>query len=128
MDIHKFQHDVVGWLLDCFGEDILNNKEERNYRFFEEAAELVQSCGMTKEDCYKLIDYVYGRPSGEPAQEIGGVMVTLFGLASAQNISVDAISQLEIQSCYDRMEKIRAKWLSKTVKSGDPLPGMLDSK
>src|SRR6478735_8728865 len=124
MKMKVFQNDVVGWLRNCFGEDILNNKEERNYRFFEEAAELVQSCGMTKDDCYKLIDYVYGRPSGEPAQEIGGVMVTLFGLASTQGISVDAVSEVEIQNCYNRMEKIRAKWLSKTVKSGDPLPGM----
>lgn len=127
MDINDFQWRVNRFLYDCFGKEILDNKEERSYRFFEEATELVQACGMTKEDCYKLIDYVYGRPTGEVAQEIGGVMVTLFGLACARDKSVDAIAEMEIQSCYDRIDRIRSKWKNKTVKSGgDPLPGMPD--
>lgn len=127
MEINEFQNQVYAFLIDCFGADILNNKLERNYRFFEEAAELVQVGGMTKEECYKLIDYVYDRPTGEITQEIGGVMVTLFGLACAQNISMNYCAETEIINCYENINRIRSKWINKTIKSGgDPLPGKPD--
>lgn len=119
-----FQNQVEVFLIDCFGKEILENKTERNYRFFEEATELVQACGMTKEDCYKLVDYVYNRPIGDIEQELGGVMVTLFGLACAYNFSIDFCASKEIRNCYDRIEHIRSKWQNKKIKSGgDPLPG-----
>lgn len=122
--INEFQDKVYNFLLECFGTEILENKQERNYRFFEESAELVQACGMTKEECYKLVDYVYGRPIGEVPQELGGVMVTLFGLACTQGFSMEWVAETEIKSCYDRMDHIRSKWVNKKIKSGgDPLPG-----
>ena len=39
------------------------------HRFLEEALELVQACGATASEAHQLVDYVYGRPVGEPAQE-----------------------------------------------------------
>ncbi len=38
----QFQPNVQPWLLSCFGEQIANDKIERNHRFLEEALELVQ--------------------------------------------------------------------------------------
>src|SRR5579872_2306460 len=75
-----FQQHVEPWLLACFGEQIAADTVERNHRFFEEAAELVQACGMPKHEAHQLVEYVYGRPVGEPNQEAGGVMVTLAAL------------------------------------------------
>ena len=124
MEIQNFQDRVYFFLCECFGKEILENKLERNYRFFEEAIELVQACGMTKEDCLKLIDYVYDRSVGEVEQEIGGVMVTLFGLATAQDVNMNYCAEDELMSCYNRIDHIRSKWVNKKIKSGgDPLPG-----
>jgi hypothetical protein len=126
MELQEFQDKAYAFLAECFGKDILENKLERNYRFFEEAAELVQAAGMTKDDCYKLVDYVYGRPVGEVPQELGGVMITLFGLACAQGFSMAWVAETEIKSCYDRIDHIRSKWVNKKIKSDDPLPGKPD--
>lgn len=118
-----FQYKVARWMTECFSYEITDDKVERNHRFFEEATELVQSLGMSKEECLQLIDYVYGRPIGEPEQEVGGVMVTLAGLCTASRIKMyraawkehARISEPEI------MEKIRTKQAAKP-KFG-PLPG-----
>ena len=108
-------------MVKCFGPKIPLDKTERNYRFFEEATELVQACGMTKEDCYKLIEYVYNRPVGEIEQEIGGVMVTLAALTHANGANLRHCSVNEYNRIIDNIEKIRAKQVAKTIKSG-PLP------
>jgi hypothetical protein len=38
-----FQSRVQPWMLECFGAEIAVDTFERNHRFFEEAAELVQA-------------------------------------------------------------------------------------
>lgn len=75
-----FQQRVQPWMMACFGPAISADFRERNHRFFEESSELVQACGMSKEEAHMLVDYVYGRPVGEKLQEVGGVMVTLAAL------------------------------------------------
>lgn len=70
------QRSVEIWCKSCFGEDTYFNKEERIHRFIEEALELAQSLGCTKEEIGMLTDYVFSRPKGEPNQEVGGVMIT----------------------------------------------------
>lgn len=121
MEMERFQHDVELWLQKCFGHEIMADKIERNYRFFEEATELVQACGMSKEDCYRLIEYVYARPKGDIEQEVGGVLVTLSGLVSANEIKLAECAKKEIASCYERIDNIRAKQAAKTIKNW-PLP------
>ncbi|MFX5747833.1 hypothetical protein ABTE19_23195, partial [Acinetobacter baumannii] len=69
---------------------------ERNHRFFEEATELVQSTGMTQSEAHQLVDYVYGRPVGEPVQEVGGVMVTLAALCLAAKMDMHAAGETEL--------------------------------
>lgn len=62
-------------MMACFGATISRDKAERNHRFLEEALELVQACGCTESEAAQLVAYVYGRPAGDPPQEVGGVMV-----------------------------------------------------
>jgi len=42
-DFSKFQIMVYDWACNCFSSNIVENKNERNDRFLEEALELVQS-------------------------------------------------------------------------------------
>lgn len=122
--IAKRTQRVGKWLLDCFGNKIAHDRTERNYRFFEEAAELVQATGMTREEAHQLVDYTFNRPVGEVKQEIGGVFVTLAALCFAHEIDMDECGEMEISRIMqpDIMEKIRIKQQSKPHKSPLPQP------
>lgn len=118
----NFQPQVKDWVLKCFGETIANDKIERNHRFLEEALELVQSCNCTKDDAHALVEYVFNRPIGEVYQEIGGVLVTLSALCSAneQPLFVNGMIELNRINKPEIVEKIRKKQASKPHAS--PLP------
>lgn len=122
----SFQHKVADWLLECFGAEIASDKEERNHRFLEEALELVQACDATQSEAHQLVDYVYGRPVGEKPQEVGGVMVTLAALCSAQGMDMHAAGETELARIWTKVEKIRAKQAAKPKNS--PLPQVVDQQ
>lgn len=115
-----FQARVQPWLLACFGETIAADREERNHRFLEEALELVQACGCTAGEAHQLVDYVFGRDVGEPAQEVGGVMVTLAALCLANGLDMHANAETELARIWTKVEAIRAKQAAKPKHS--PLP------
>lgn len=119
----NFQHAVHEWMLRCFGVEIARDKVERNHRFLEEALELVQSAGCTREEALKLVDYVYARPVGELHQEVGGTMVTLAALCQAQGVAMEICGEVELQRCWTKIELIRSKQAAKPKMS--PLPGAL---
>lgn len=117
-----FQRRVLRWLSDCFGVEIASNRSERNHRFLEEALELSQSLGCTRDEADQLVAYVYGRPIGDPGQEVGGVMVTLAALCLAHGLDMNDAAEAELAriSTPDMVEKIRAKQASAPKNS--PLP------
>lgn len=123
--MNEFQIDVREFVVRCFGSQIADNKQERAFRFFEEATELVQSVDMTKEECYNLIDYVFSRHVGETHQEIGGVLVTLSALCSSVKEKMSHCAEDEIQRCFDNLAKIREKHFSKPEGIITPLPGKI---
>ena len=118
----QFQQRVQPWLMECFGAMIAGDREERNHRFLEEALELVQACGCTAGEAHQLVDYTFGRPIGEPAQEVGGVMVTLAALCLANGLDMHANGETELTRISDpeMVKKIRAKQAAKPKYS--PLP------
>ncbi|WAC72107.1 hypothetical protein OU995_21435 [Roseateles sp. SL47] len=116
----KFQERVAPWMEACFGREISGDTEERNHRFLEEALELVQACGCTQIEAHQLVDYVYGRPSGDKAQEVGGVMVTLAALCLAQAIDMHLAGDVELARIWGKVHAIRAKQAAKPKHS--PLP------
>ncbi|MFG1461788.1 hypothetical protein V5F77_02730 [Xanthobacter sp. DSM 24535] len=107
-------------MLECFGIEICADKVERNHRFLEEALELVQACGCTESEAQQLVRYVYGRPVGELAQEVGGVMVTLAALCLAHGTDMDVAGEKELARVWTKVEQIRAKQAAKPKNS--PLP------
>ena len=116
-----FQARVLPWMLQCFGQAIADDTQERNHRFLEEALELVQACGATASEAHQLVDYVFGRPIGEKHQEVGGVMVTLAALCLAQRLDMHQAGEDELARIWTMVEQIRAKQAAKPKHS--PLPG-----
>lgn len=121
-----FQAKVAEWVLYCFGATIAMDKKERCYRFLEEAQELVQALGMTKEEALEMVEYTWGRPKGEPIQELGGVMVTLAALSHACEMDMEDAGFLELARVNrpEITDRIRQK--QKTKPHQSPLPGSVD--
>ena len=117
----SFQGRVEPWLLECFGAEVAGNKLERSHRMLEEALELGQAVGCTREEAHQLVDYVYGRPVGETAQEAGGVMLTLAALCRAHDIDMHEAGERELARVWTKVDLIRAKNAAKPRNS--PLPG-----
>jgi hypothetical protein len=89
------QPRIASWVRKVFTESESTNAPERSLRVAEEAIELAQACGIDAEALHRLVDYVCGRPIGEPAKEIAGCLVTVY--AAAEALGVDAQEQFEIE-------------------------------
>lgn len=118
--ITSYQQRVEEWLEACFPPSVRSNRVERTHRFLEEALELAQANGCSRDDAIALVDYVFGRPMGDPKLEVGGVMVTLASLCSASEIHMDEAGDMELARNWQRIEAIRVKQQSKP--QGSPLP------
>lgn len=97
----EFQSRVHSWMLRCFGDSLTQDIDECNRRFLEEALELVQSLGCTKEQVLSLAAYVFDRPAGDPGQEVGGVAVTLAALCQANALDMYNEATREIMRIED---------------------------
>lgn len=113
-------------MLECFGAEIAADCDERNHRFLEEALELVQACGCTASEAHQLVDYTFGRPPGEPMQEVGGVMVTLAGLCLANGLDMHIAGDVELTRVWRKVEQIRAKHAAKPKHSPLPIKVLTD--
>lgn len=116
-----FQERVQAWFVACFGAQATSDKTTRTHRFLEEALELAQSCDCTEEEAIQLVRYVYSRPAGEKAQEVGGVMTTLSVLCSVQDLALSQCAENELARIWTKVEQIRVKDAAKPKNS--PLPG-----
>ena len=107
-------------MVACFGSEIAGDKLERIHRFIEEALELAQACGCSQVEAHQLVNYVYNRPTGEKAQEVGGTLLTLAALCLSQGIEMLEAGESELARVWTKIEQIRAKQASKP--KGSPLP------
>ena len=89
------QRDVLAWARATFGEDGVTRRE-RVRRFLEEAVELAQAEGMPWVDVTDLVTHVYDKPVGDPAQEVGGIGVTLLAYCEVAGLSADAEEAKEL--------------------------------
>lgn len=111
--IFDFQKSVAKWALTCFGYEESKNTQERFFRFGEEALELLQAGGVTREHLAELIDQVYNKPPGELKQEIGGVSTTLAALCESLDIDLEEAAVSELDLIWERMDIIREKHKNK---------------
>jgi protein gp37 len=115
-----YQAKVDLFILHCFGRKVAEDVAERNHRFLEESLELVQAKGCTAAEAHMLVDYVFGRPVGDPHQEAGGVMVTLSALCSAAGLDMEEAGYDELARVWTKIDAIREKQKNKPRNS--PLP------
>jgi len=121
---NSFQAEVGDWLLRCFGKKIAFDGQERNHRFLEEALELVQATGCTKQEASNLVDYVFGRDVGEVSQEVGGTMVTLAALCYAIDVDLQAAMMTELARINLPEVLVRIREKQKLKPSMSALPGV----
>lgn len=107
--IVEFQGRVNDWMQNCFGPAIAADQQERNYRFIEEAIELVQACNLPKERLLQIVEHVYTRAAGQPAEEIGDVMISLAALSSAAKVNMEQSAVTGVAKCVKNTELIRKK-------------------
>ncbi|WP_199849306.1 hypothetical protein [Stenotrophomonas maltophilia] len=122
----SFQTAVAEWMGQCFLPSLYSNMTERGDRLLEEVLELLQAHGYDKARVRTLVDYVFERPIGDPAQEVGGVMVTLAGYCWVAGLDMHAAGDAELARINEpeTMAKIRAKQEAKNALHFDtPLPG-----
>ena len=115
-----FQLRVNAWVETCFSAESSKSPAVRNHRFLEEALELVQACGCTEHEAYQLVEYVFNRPMGEKAQEVGGTMLTLAALCTAHELDININAETELSRVWRCIKQIRAKDAAKPDHS--PLP------
>jgi hypothetical protein len=116
-----YQQNVAAWAHACFGQEHATDPLERADRFCEEALELLQAASYDPLRVRALLDYVYNRPAGRLAQEVGGVLVTLAAFCAAHGVRMEAQGDWELARVWANLEKIRAKHAAKP--RGSALPG-----
>jgi len=92
------QRAVLQWVIETFGEPAAAPME-RALRVLEEAVELAQAEGLTRDRAIDVVEYVFGKPAGTPSQEAGGLGVTLLAYCEARSLSADEAEQRE----FDRV-------------------------
>lgn len=88
---------ALDWACRSFGTDHVYNFPVRALRCAEEAVELAQAYKIPKEKMLDLVEIVYGRPAGEPEQELGGVAMTATVLAAAHGRDLEAFLEIELR-------------------------------
>jgi NTP pyrophosphatase (non-canonical NTP hydrolase) len=109
----SFQRRFQALCLECFGKTVTEDPVERNYRFLEEAGEVVQAGGLSEGEAHAIIRYVYSRPVGEIHQEVGGVLLCLSALATAHGLNMMEEAERELVRFENNMDKIREKQKTK---------------
>jgi NTP pyrophosphatase (non-canonical NTP hydrolase) len=84
------------WARACFGDEEALSVPQRGLRLLEEAIEAAQAAGVDAETAKHLVDFVYSRPVGEVAQELGGVAVCVLALAEAAGVDAETEECREI--------------------------------
>lgn len=107
----------TAWGREVLGEEAVRNPKERGLRHSEEAIELAQSLGVTRQQMYALIRQVYDKPVGEPSQEVAGSLFTLYVLADVIGVDpeVALAKELERVSHPQVMQHCRDKQKAKVM-------------
>lgn len=121
----KFFDDVpiLEWLNRVWPSQ-LHDSEERALRFAEEALEMVQAEGVTREQAHALVDQVFDKPVGEIEQELGGVLVTLSAYMAVKGLDGVGAFTKEFSRVNEAevIDKIQAKHKMKLVVSSRQRP------
>lgn len=96
-DRDRRQVTITEWARTCFGVEQSTSLPQRGVRLLEESIEAYQAAGGDRAMAHKLVDFVFDRPPGDLAQELGGVGVCLLVLASALGVTADSTERTEVE-------------------------------
>ena len=99
--MNKAQLVAFAWARQTYGE-VVRQARYQAFRFIEEALELVQAMGLTRDDVERAVNWVFDRPRGDVHIEIGDVRLSIDILAQSQGISSDN----DYDGCLDRISKL----------------------
>lgn len=76
---------------------------------------MANKVSVGQDQLHRLVDYVYGRPVGKPAQEIAGSMVTLYAAAGALVVDAQAAFETEMTRIQqpEVIERVRRRQAEK---------------
>lgn len=116
-ELGVYQGTVSEWCRETFGEACASDPHERGLRLLEEAIEAAQAVKVSKDRAHLLVEYVYGRPTGETSQEIAGVFITLLALSAANKLDAESCLVKELQriTAPEFQETVRAKHATKII-------------
>lgn len=117
-----FQDRVAEAHVALFHDDPTDIAERRD-RFGEEANELQQALGQTREAAHQLVDYTYDRPIGQPEKEIGAAALTLASLCVVGGWDMQSCAEADLAALQtpEKIAKVRAKRATRHGRG--PLPG-----
>lgn len=92
----KRQRVVARWAREAFGELEARSLAQRALRLLEEAAEAAQACSVDLGTAISCLHIVYGKPTGDLSQELGGIGVTVLALADAAGLQADECERDEV--------------------------------
>ena len=118
----SLQGRIAKWVTETLGFRSMS-KSERALRLLEETVEFAQAVGVPAIQATEVVRYVYSRPLGDPAQEIGGVSIALN--AAASSVGVDLESQTEKELARIETPEIREKARRRDVEKADAGVGTL---
>ncbi len=100
---------ILAWAVETFGP-VADNRHERAMRFIEEATELVQSCGLSRETVEAITERAYSRRAGQIGKELAQAGMTLEALAA----HLGADLSHEIGNEFNRVREIpKAEWTAR---------------
>lgn len=93
---------IFEWGCAAFTTAQMKDPRQRGLRLMEETIEAAQAAGCDKDQLHRLVDYVYGRPVGILAKELGGVGVCTLALAECIGIDADEAEEEEITRIFSK--------------------------
>lgn len=73
------------WMLASFGPEVSADKIDRTHRFLEEALELVQVNGCTRDEAHQLVECVFGGPTSEPQADALSKHFAIYSVEEDEN-------------------------------------------
>lgn len=94
--VPELQSEIDEWVTSVCGTDARNSLHERVTRVIEEALELAQAEGLSKDAAARLVEFVFSRPAGEPEQEASGLGMTLLSYCAVKDFDLIKIVRAEL--------------------------------
>lgn len=83
-------------------------------RVVEEAVETAQALGLDRADVLVLVAHVYGKPAGDPANELGQTRLATMGLAAALHVDAEGLERIAAANFLNAdIDALRAKAAAK---------------